>query len=175
MIEINSKFKSLITTQSYKSKDAIEDVKLIDLPLYNDDCGAFSEIVRLHENNTVINLEQFHAKQLSWSNVLPGVIKAFHLHYTQDDLWFIPPSESLLIGLFDCRENKTGTMRFVMGAGKAQILYIPKGVAHGYTNHTNEKQSIIYLTSQHYNRETPDERRLPWDTLGKEFWEIQKG
>jgi hypothetical protein len=113
MIEINSKFKSLITTQSYKSKDAIEDVKLIDLPLYNDDCGAFSEIVRLHENNTVVNLEQFHAKQLSWSNVLPGVIKAFHLHYTQDDLWFVPPSESLLIGLFDCRENKTGTINLV--------------------------------------------------------------
>jgi dTDP-4-dehydrorhamnose 3,5-epimerase len=48
-------------------------------------------------------------------------------------------------------------------------------VAHGYTNHTNEKQSIIYLTSQHYNREEPDERRISWDILGKEFWEIQKG
>jgi len=175
MIRINPIFESEITTQSYKTKEIIEDVKLIDLPLYNDDCGGFTEIVRLNENNTVINLEQFQAKQLSWSIVYPGVIKAFHLHYTQDDLWFVPPTESLLIGLFDCRENKSGKMRFVMGAGKAQILYIPKGVAHGYTNHTNEKQSIIYLTSQHYNREEPDERRISWDILGKEFWEIQKG
>ena len=38
-----------------------------------------------------------------------------------------------------------------------------------------KKQSIIYLTSQHYNREELDERRLPWDTLGKDFWDIQKG
>ena len=51
MLEINPIFKSEITTQSYKPKDIIEDVKLIDLPLYNDDCGGFTEIVRLNENN----------------------------------------------------------------------------------------------------------------------------
>jgi len=45
MIRINPIFESEITTQSYKTKDIIEDVKLIDLPLYNDDCGGFTEIV----------------------------------------------------------------------------------------------------------------------------------
>ena len=45
MIRINPIYKSEITKQSYKPKEIIEDVKLIDLPLHNDEYGSFIEIM----------------------------------------------------------------------------------------------------------------------------------
>jgi dTDP-4-dehydrorhamnose 3,5-epimerase len=36
-------------------------------------------------------------------------------------------------------------------------------VAHGYRVLGNEPAIIIYFTTGSYNRENPDEKRIPWD------------
>jgi dTDP-4-dehydrorhamnose 3,5-epimerase len=55
-----------------------------------------------------------------------------------------------------------------------KLVYIPRGVAHGAANHMTHAAEILYFVSSHYNKDNPDEQRLPWDATGKEFWEIKR-
>lgn len=175
---IGTEFNSDLAVQDYTKKTPIEGVQLINLNMFVDDGGALAEIVRFDDNGRLQLIPEFQVKQATFSQVLPGVIKAFHLHYNQEDVWFILPADRMLIGLFDARRESPTykqEMRFVMGAGKAQILYIPRGVAHGMANPYDKTANMIYFVNQCFNAEKPDELRLPWDTLGQDFWEPRKG
>lgn len=176
--EIGADFREYVTTQQYGKKTGINDVKLIELKVLQDDGGAFTELIRCDENGNLLAIPEFKIRQSNFSTVLPGAIKAWHLHFNQEDVWFVPPNARLLVGLLDVREG-SGTyrnqMRFVMGGGKAQLLYIPRGVAHGAANIWNQESFMIYFVNQHFNADEPDENRLPWDVIGKEIWEIQQG
>lgn len=175
---IGKEFREELSVQDYQKKASIEGVQLIPLTSFVDDGGALAEIVRFDENGILAALPQFKVAQATWSQMLPGTIKAFHLHYNQEDVWFIMPYDRLLIGLFDAREDSPTykqTMRFVMGAGRAQILYLPRGVAHGLANPFNQTANMIYFVNQQFDASCPDEQRLPWDILGEDFWEIKKG
>ncbi|MDE2839516.1 MAG: dTDP-4-dehydrorhamnose 3,5-epimerase family protein, partial [Chloroflexota bacterium] len=101
-----------------------------------------------------------------------------HFHFNQEDVWFVPPSQALVVGLWDVREDSptTGnTMRFVLGRGRSQLLYIPRGVAHGAANLGANDTFLFYFVNQQFDALDPDERRLPYDALGKDFWEIRPG
>lgn len=175
---IGAEFDKDLSVQDYTKKPTIEGVQLINLNMFVDDGGALAEIVRFDNEGRLQLIPEFQVRQSTFSQVLPGVIKAFHLHYNQEDVWFILPGDRLLIGLFDARKDSPTykkEMRFVMGAGRAQILYIPRGVAHGMANPYDKTANMIYFVNQCFNAETPDEHRLPWDTLGADFWEIRKG
>ena len=176
--DLGPEFQDVITTQEYGKKTPIEGVKILDLRLMVDDGGSFAELVRFDESGNLLAIPEFKVRQSSYSQVLPGAIKAFHLHYNQEDVWFVPPSDRLLIGLIDARRGSptyNTSMRFVMGAGKAQLLYIPRGVGHGGANIGTEPATILYYVNQHFSLDDPDERRLPWDILGKDFWQITQG
>lgn len=176
--DLGPEFQDVITTQEYGKKTPIEGVKILDLRLMIDDGGSFAELVRFDESGNLLAIPEFKVRQSSYSQVLPGAIKAFHLHYNQEDVWFVPPSDRLLIGLIDARRGSptyNTSMRFVMGAGKAQLLYIPRGVGHGGANIGTEPATILYYVNQHFSLDDPDERRLPWDILGKDFWQITQG
>jgi dTDP-4-dehydrorhamnose 3,5-epimerase len=175
---IGQDYKNDLSVQDYAKKPTIEGVQLINLNLFVDDGGALAEVVRLDDQGNLLVLPEFKVRQSTFSQMLPGTIKAFHLHYNQEDVWFINPNDRLLIGLFDARKDSATyqkTMRFVLGAGRAQILYIPRGVAHGLANVWSAPAHMIYFVNQHFDANQPDEHRLPWDTLGADFWEIRKG
>jgi dTDP-4-dehydrorhamnose 3,5-epimerase len=175
---IGKEFNADISVQDYTKKPTIEGVQLIPLNMFVDDGGALAEIIRLDDQGNLQNIPEFKVKQSTFSQVLPGVIKAFHLHYNQEDVWFVLPTDRLLIGLFDARKDSPTyrhQMRFVMGAGRAHALYIPRGVAHGLANPYDKVASMIYFVNQCFNHEEPDEQRLPWDALGADFWELKKG
>lgn len=175
---IGRDYQEGLAVQDYTKKATIEGVQLINLNLFVDDGGALAEIVRLDDQGNLQLIPEFKVKQSTYSQVLPGAIKAFHLHYNQEDVWYVLPTDRLLIGLFDARKDSPTyqkSMRFVMGAGKAQILYLPRGVAHGLANVWQAPAHMIYFVNQCFNPEQPDELRLPWDSLGADFWEIRKG
>lgn len=175
---IGTEYSRDLSLQDYSKKPSIEGVQIINLNLFVDDGGALAEIVRFDNEGNLQLIPEFKVKQTTFSQVLPGVIKAFHLHYNQEDVWFILPYDRLLIGLFDARKDSPTyqkSMRFVMGAGRAQILYLPRGVAHGMANPWQETARMVYFVNQCFNPNEPDELRLPWDTLGADFWEIRKG
>ena len=176
--DFTESFATRITTQDYTRRPRIEGVKLVDLRVMNDDGGSFAEIVRLNEDGCLEAFPEFKVRQSSYSQVLPGAVKAFHLHFRQEDVWFVPPSDRLLVGLFDPRkESSSGgaSMRIVLGAGKAQLLYIPRGVAHGVANLWSAPGTVLYFVSQQFSSSDPDERRLPFDILGGDFWSITPG
>ncbi len=175
---IGEDYKKNLSVQDYTRKPTIEGVQIINNNLFVDDGGCFAELVRLNDNGNLMLFPEFKVKQSSYSQMMPNTIKAFHLHFNQEDVWFVLPSDRLLIGLFDARKDSPtykNSMRFIMGAGKAQLLYIPRGVAHGLANLWPTTSSMIYFVNQCFDSEKPDEHRLPYDILGADFWEIKRG
>ena len=146
---------------------------------FSDDGGYLLELGRWTKQ-TLNHFPEFDLQQMNYSEIDPGVIKAWHLHYQQDDIWFVPPSHKLLIILRDCRTDavtKDKMMRLVLGAGKAKLVYIPRGVAHGAANLWAKPAAVIYFVNNQFNPqpEQCDEQRLPWDQFGSELWQLTKG
>jgi dTDP-4-dehydrorhamnose 3,5-epimerase len=165
-------------TQSYSARAHIDGVTVMDLPVFSDEGGDFCELTRFNHDGTLSLAPSYRPAQISYSQMEPGQIKAFHLHRHQDDLWFVPPGHRLLVGLLDVREESPGyrnQMRLVLGAGKGRLLHIPRGVAHGVANLSTSSASIIYFTNAAFNADCPDEHRLPYDVLGRDFWTIRPG
>lgn len=177
-MKIAASYHTQLTKQEYQEKQLIEGVEIVPLTLNTDDGGNFLEVFRL-SNQAVEKLSSpFIIKQVSMSVMMPGVVKAYHLHEKQDDLWFVPPQHRLLVNLHDLREDSNTYdkhLRLVLGGGKAQLLRIPTGVAHGAKNSYSSPMFLFYATSEQFNPAAPDELRLPWNTFGEEVWELQKG
>jgi dTDP-4-dehydrorhamnose 3,5-epimerase len=175
---IGSEYRDLASTQSYAARSHIDGVTITDLPVFSDEGGDFCEVTRFAPDGTLSLAPGYRPAQISYSLTEAGQIKALHLHHHQDDLWFMPPSHRLLVGLLDVREDSPTyrtQMRLVLGAGKGSLLFIPRGVAHGVANVSNGKASIIYFTNAAFDADSPDEHRLPHDVLGADFWTIRPG
>ena len=87
------------------AKGQIEGAWIKDLALWPDDRGHFAEIFR-DDEKIVAN---FQVKQSSVTVTRPGVIKAFHFHLEQDDV-FVPLKGTIRIALVEigrasCRER----------------------------------------------------------------------
>lgn len=167
-----------IAVQSYQKKAVIEGVQIFNIKHMAGEDGTFEELTRLDEQGNLQVFPDFKVRQINRSRILPNAIKAWHLHFNQEDIWYVSPENHMLLGLWDVREQsvtKEQTMKIVMGGGSSKLVYIPRGVAHGVVNLAQEKGTIIYLVNQRFDLQNPDERRLPWDKLGADFWEPQKG
>jgi dTDP-4-dehydrorhamnose 3,5-epimerase len=176
--KIDPKLKNKVSIQDYSAKPKIQGVLLQELRRFVEESGDFQELARLDDKAMHQALPGFQVRQVNYSTMHAGAVKAWHLHLTQDDAWFIPPQSELLVGLLDCRDDsptKGATMRMTLGAGKSQILFIPRGVAHGAANVSGRDATILYFVNQQFDPKAPDERRLPWDHLGKDFWDVPKG
>ncbi len=137
----------------------IQGVTVKKLIRHSDDRGFFMEVLRDDDGL----LKRFG--QASFSKSYPGVIKAFHYHELQDDLWFFPSGNAQVV-LHDLREDSTTkgeTNVFYMGEDDPMLLVIPTGVAHGYRVLGNEPAVIMYFTTMSYDPKNPDEKRIPWD------------
>ena len=174
--DIDEKARGKIYIQDYSAKPTIEGVKIIPVKNYISEDGDFSEIIRM-KNGKVAGLEDFEVVQLNRSKLLPGSIKGWHLHFQQEDIFYLPPSDFLLVGLWDLRRNsKTNgiSMKITLGAGQSSLLYVPRGVAHGMANVSNQDIELFYFVNQQFDFNNLDERRLPWDSLGPDFWEPKR-
>lgn len=174
--DIGREFQDSVSIQSYAPRQEIDGVVLQELRLLADESGDFSEVARLDEHGHLESFPEYRPAQISYSLLLSGGVKAWHLHLRQDDLWFVPPEGRLLVGLLDLREASRTyrmTMRIILGTAKPSLLLIPRGVAHGVANPTQASVSWIYFANCQFNLKDPDERRLPLDLLGKDFWKLR--
>ncbi len=143
----------------------IQGVVVKKLVRHPDDRGYFMEVLRDDDGL----LSRFG--QASFSKTYPGVIKAFHYHELQDDLWFFPSGNAQVV-LHDLRadsQTKGETNVFYMGEDNPLLLVIPIGVAHGYRVLGNEPAVIMYFTTMSYDPKQPDEKRIAWDDPGIGF------
>lgn len=169
--------QSKIYVQDYTKKETIDGVKLVDLPMHTGEEGYFAELLRFNPDGGLMNFTDFKLAQVNTVKMYPGTVKAWHLHLRQDEIWCVMPDSSLLVGLWDLRKD-SGTAnvscKYVLGEGKLQFLYIPAGVAHGLSVVSSKKVDMLYFVTQTFDAKNPDELRLPWDSLGREFWDPQR-
>lgn len=171
--DIHTGIRAKISTQGYGTKDSIEGVQVVKLANFAGEDGTFGELTRLTDTGRMEAFPDFQVLQINRSKLLPNAIKAWHLHFNQEDIWYVPPDDHMLLGLWDIRQDsdtKDMVMRIVLGAGTSKLIYIPRGVAHGVANISQTEGTILYFVNQQFDAKNPDEQRLPWDCCGAEFW-----
>lgn len=135
----------------------MKGVKEKELSVYPDERGRLMEILRCDE-------EMFSRfGQVYVTTVYPGVVKAWHAHkYQWDYLTCIQGMVKLV--LYDDREHSgdQGTwIEYIMGEHRPLLLCIPPGVWHGFKGLGDKESMILNCPTLPYNREEPDEIRLP--------------
>ncbi len=136
----------------------IDGVEIKELATHPDQRGFFREIIR--KSDSFFN-NKF--AQLSHSCMYPGVAKAWHIHKTQIDWWYVPIGNLKLV-LFDKRDGsptKGKTQTVLMGENySAKVVKIPPGVAHG-CKVLGGVTHLFYVTSTVYDKN--EEGRIPHD------------
>lgn len=175
--DIDQQVLAKVYTQTYGNKPIIEGVSLVALKNFGGEDGDLSEVIKLTKEGNVEGFEDFKIAQINRTKLYPGAIKGWHLHLRQDDLWHVLPSSHLIVGLWDIRNSsktKGAVMRVALGGGESKLLFIPKGVAHGAVNVSSKDAEVLYFVNQKFDTNDPDEKRLPWDSLGADFWKPLK-
>ena len=138
----------------------IEGVKVKILTIHPSQDGDFREVFRSDEGLLDV------IKQVSISRGLPGIIKAFHFHKHQDDLFYVLDG-NILLGLSDQRtESPTfrENQRLLLGESYTpKIVLIPRGVFHGYRVLGDKPARVLYAMNNTYNQQNPDEGRVEFD------------
>ena len=142
----------------------IDGVKLFTVTKRCDDRGFFAEIFKA-------NSEWMESpKQFSMTKTNAGVIKAFHKHKEQTDIWFVSSGMARVV----LHENENFGVRtdvLYLGEDNCQILLIPKTIWHGYQVIGDKPVILFYITDKVYDRTNPDEWRLSPKHFGDD-WSI---
>ncbi|MCP2518859.1 dTDP-4-dehydrorhamnose 3,5-epimerase family protein [Candidatus Aminicenantes bacterium AC-335-A11] len=146
----------------------IKDVAKIDLVAHVDDRGYLIEIIRA----TDPYFTKFGQVYLV-GNFAKGTIRAFHKHkYLWD--WFFISHGSAKFVLVDDREDSPTYKEmntFVVCSRNPSLIVVPPGVYHGWMSLEDDTQ-LVSTASEVYNRENPDEVRIPPDSFG-DVWTVK--
>ena len=147
----------------------IQGVEVKQLTRNADERGFLMEIIR--KDDPIFT--KFGQCYVSMN--YPGVVRAWHYHEKQDD-FFVVVKGMIKVGLYDMREGsptRGEVSEYYLGDNNNIVLKIPVGVAHGYKTIGVEPSLLVNFPSEVYDREEPDEHRLPWDTDQIPFdWEV---
>lgn len=148
----------------------IEGVQIKQLKIFPDERGFLTEVLKLGEDTFI------ETKQTSYTETYPGVIKAFHWHKNQTDVWFVAEGMARVV-LYDLREDsptKGETNVFYAGERNPILILIPPGIAHGYQVLGTKPVKLFYHTDQAYDPQNPDEERISFDDPKIGFdWKIE--
>jgi dTDP-4-dehydrorhamnose 3,5-epimerase len=178
-MEFSENAKRVFGVQDYSPKPQIAGVETVELRRHTDEGGSMTELGRF-TGGVPEAFPGFTLRQVNYSEIEAGAIKAFHLHRAQTDIWYVPPGDKLLLVLIDVRSGSPTEgvkMRRVLGDGASRLVRIPPGVAHGVRNLAQARGRIIYFTDTHFSPdpELCDDGRLPWDYAGADVWEVARG
>jgi len=155
----------------------IEDVKLVDLKVYEDDRGYLFEII--HKSDEFVSGKRQEIRQVYLvGDRIEKIVRAFHKHDELHD-WFCITKGFAKFVLVDDRKDSPTYQKFdvvVCSDKSPKLLVVPRGVYNGWMN--LEPDTIMVSSASHeYNRAKPDEYRVPpnnFDKLiGNNPWEIK--
>lgn len=144
----------------------IQGVVFKDLITHPDERGFFREVIRANDDFFKEGFGQW-----SHSLMYADVVKAWHIHKTQIDWWYVAGGV-LKVALHDTRTDSPTyrkTFDFLMGDHQvSRVVRIPPGVAHGCKVLSSPAQ-LFYITSNIYN--PADEGRIPYNdsTIGYDW------
>jgi len=176
---LNEEARRAFFIQDYGAGPQIAGVEVVELRRFSDDGGSFTELGRLSAGAHAA-FPGFVVEQVNYSEIDPGVVKAFHLHRRQTDVWFVPPGDKMLLVLLDVRAGSPTEKihrRLVLGDGASRLVRVPPGVAHGVRNLAPVPGRVIYFVDVPFSAapDQCDEGRLPWDYVGAEVWDVTRG
>jgi dTDP-4-dehydrorhamnose 3,5-epimerase len=148
----------------------IEGVKIKVLKPIPDDRGWLMEILRCDDEM----FEKFG--QVYLTVCYKGAVKAWHYHKLQTDHFSVVKGMAQ-VALYDLRENsptKGEINEFFIGELNPLLIKIPPMVAHGFKAVGEGDAYVINVPTEPYNRENPDEYRLPWNDPNIPYsWEVR--
>src|SRR2546426_10655913 len=162
-VEWSAEAKRRFQLQSYEPRPRIDGVEIVELTRHIDDGGSITELLRL-DGGSPRGLSGITIRQVNYSEAEPGVIKAFHLHTRQTDVWYVPPSDRLLVVLVDVRKGSRTEgvcQRLVLGAGASRLLRLPPGVAPRARHIRDTTGDLLYFLAEDFNTDSPPPRQGP--------------
>ncbi len=146
----------------------IEGVGATKLIAHCDDRGYLIEILRA----TDAEFTRFGQVYLV-GDLQAATIRAFHKHEQLWDWFFISHGAAKFVLVDDRPESPTyGNIKtIVSGTRNPQMVTVPPGVYHGWMALEDDTQ-LVSIASEVYNRENPDEVRIPPDSFG-DVWTVK--
>ena len=108
--------------------------------------------------------------QINVSTQYPGVIKAWHRHQRQTDVWLCP-SGHLKVGVYD--EGADRAWAIVIGEQKPGAVIIPPPLWHGAATVGPQAATLMYYVTNAFDPDNPDEQRRPYDSVTGFPWGVQ--
>jgi dTDP-4-dehydrorhamnose 3,5-epimerase len=151
----------------------IQGVQVIPLAAHMDDRGYLIEIARRADDPEPHGVVHQFGQVYLVGNMTRNTIRAFHKHNELWDWFFISHGSAKFV-LVDDRDDsptKDAKMTIVTGERKPALVVVPPGVYHGWMSLQDDTQ-MISTASHAYNRENPDEVRIPPDSFG-DVWTVK--
>lgn len=150
------------------NKATIQDVACVPLKVNVDDRGYLIEIV--HATDPF--LKKFGQVYLV-GNRTKGIIRAYHKHDMLWDYFFISHGSAKFILVDDRLGSPTYRHMniFILSERNPAVLVVPAGVYHGWMSLEDDTQ-MVSTGSELYNKEKPDEVRIPPDSFG-DLWVVK--
>jgi len=151
----------------------IQGVQVIPLAAHMDDRGYLIEIARRADDPEPHGVVHQFGQVYLVGNMTRNTIRAFHKHNELWDWFFISHGSAKFV-LVDDRDDsptKDAKMTIVTGERKPALVVVPPGVYHGWMSLEDDTQ-MISTASHAYNRENPDEVRIPPDSFG-DVWTVK--
>jgi dTDP-4-dehydrorhamnose 3,5-epimerase len=118
----------IATLSSISSTVLPKGCQILDLSMYEDHRGCFTELLRRSW------IPQFDPTQINFVRSKPNVLRGVHVHrYHSDFLVFV--AGTAILALKDLRQRSNSFMQgglFTFAADKLQGIFIPPGVAHAF-------------------------------------------
>ena len=151
----------------------IEGVKVIELTAREDDRGYLIEVVRHAGDGEPHSVVHKFGQVYLVGDPVRGSIRAFHKHAELWDWFFISHGSAKFVLKDDRQGSPTyGEVLSIIGsARKPKLLVVPPGVYHGWMSLEDDTQ-MVSTASHTYNRENPDEVRIPPDSFG-DVWTVK--
>ncbi len=148
----------------------IDGLKVKQLKRNADERGFLMELLR-SDDELFSNFGQAYV-----SKNYPGVIRAWHYHKKQEDLW-VCVSGMVKAVVYDCREDSptSGEINEVfLGDDNPALLVIPIGTMHGYKTVGLQPSLLLNFPTLQYDPKEPDEYREPYDSEKIPYsWDIK--
>ena len=110
-----------------------------------------------------------HQGQINYSVMYPNVIKAWHRHHKQSDMWMVLMGH-IKVGMH--RETDGATWQIVIGEKKPGVLIIPPPLWHGAMTVSHEPAGLLYYVTHAYDAKNPDEDRREFDSIEGFPWHV---
>ena len=138
----------------------IDGLRRMELARHEDARGWFAELARASELPKPI-------RQANMSFSRRGVIRGLHFHERGQDDVFVCLAGMVRVVVLDRASGETFTED--IGDDNPVAIYVPGIHAHGYEALTD--CTFMYLVTEEYDRERPDENEVPWDDVRvRDLW-----